>query len=156
MIESRYEWIDYPDGDPGDNLFEWEAEHVGVKIRVLVNPTMAQVRNESEYFVASLGTDIDKQDAYWQYIAPRIPEWNLSYRDEAGNEVDLPAPANRWESLLDLPFNLAMWVRMTVHLAHRSKILARLQNKRADTDLTPSTSPAPASSPESVTSGSTG
>lgn len=147
MIESRYEWVDYPESDPGDNLFEWEADHVGVKIRVLVNPTMMQVRNESEHFAASLGTDTDKQDAYWQYIGPRIPEWNLSYRDDTGNEVDLPAPAARWESMLDLPFNLGMWIRMTVHLAHRGKVLRRLQNKPEDTDSTPSISPVPASSP---------
>ena len=147
MIEARYEWIDYPDADPGDGLFAWEEEHVGVKVRVLVNPTMMQVRNESEHFVASLGTDIEKQDAYWQYIAPRIPEWNLSYRDAKGKEVNLPAPAERWESLLDLPFNLAMWIRMAVHLAHLPKIRARLQNLPATSDSTPATSPVPQSSP---------
>jgi hypothetical protein len=147
VIESRYEWISYPESDPGDGLFEWEAEHVVVKARVLVNPTMMQVRNESEYFTASLGTDIDKQDAYWQYIAPRIPEWNLQYRDKKGKVVDLPAPATDWQSLLALPFNLAMWLRMSVHLAHRSKILARLQNLAVPTDSTPETSPAPQNSP---------
>lgn len=147
MIESRYEWISYPDADPGDGLFDWEPEHVGVKVRVLVNPTMMQVRNETEHFTASLGTDVDAQDAYWQYIAPRIPEWNLQYRNDAGDVVDLTVPATDWQSLLSLPFNLAMWLRMTVHLAHRSKVLARLQNKRADTDSTRSTSPVPQSSP---------
>ena len=147
MIEPRYEWISYPAEDPGDGLFVWEAEHVGTKVRVLVNPTMMQVRNESALFTESLGTDIDKQDAYWQYIAPRIPEWNLQYLNEKGKAVDLAAPTERWESLLDLPFQLAMWIRITAHLAHVPKILARLQNLPATTDSTPSTSPVPQSSP---------
>jgi hypothetical protein len=155
MYEPRYEWVDYPDADPGDGLFTWEAEHVGTKIRVLRNPTMLQVRNEAKAFADSLGTDTDKQDAYWQYVAPRIPEWNVGYRDEAGKEADLASPAQRWESLLDLPFHLAMWVRMTVHLAHVPKLLLRLQNKHAGTDSTPSTSSAPESLPASATSVST-
>jgi hypothetical protein len=69
--------------------------------------------------------------------------------------MDLQPPAERWESLLDLPFHLAMWVRMTVHLAHVPKLLLRLQNKHAATDSTPSTSTAPESLPASATSVST-
>ena len=146
MIESRYEWVEYPADDPGDGLFEWEEQYVGFKIRVLVNATMMQVRNESEQFTASLGTDIDAQDAYWQYIAPRIVEWKGNFKED-GKKVNPPPPAQDWQVLLQLPFNLAMWIRITVHLAHRSKILARLQNLPATTDSTPSTSPVPQSSP---------
>lgn len=147
MYEPRYDWIDYPDADPGDGLFTWEAEHVGTKVRVLCNPSMLQVRNETKYFADSAGTDLEKQDAYWQYIAPRVPEWNISYRDAKGKEVDLPAPAERWESLLDLPFHLAMWIRISVHLAHIPKVLARLQNKHSTTDSIPTTSPVLENSP---------
>lgn len=142
MYEPRYDWIDYPDADPGDGLFTWEAEHVGVRVRVLCNPSMLQVRNETKYFMDSANADIEKQDAYWQYIAERIPEWNLSYQGKP-----IPPPAEGWEILLDLPFNLAMWLRISVHLAHIPKVLARLQNKPAITDSTPTTSPVLESSP---------
>jgi hypothetical protein len=159
MYEPRFEWVDYPDADPGDGLFTWDEEYVGTKIRVLRNPTMLQVRNEAKAFADSLGTDIEKQDAYWQYVAPRIPEWNVGYLGEGADGVpepmDLQPPAERWESLLDLPFHLAMWVRMTVHLAHVPKLLLRLQNKHAATDSTLSTSTAPESLPASATSVST-
>lgn len=140
MYEQRYEWVDYPDADPGDNVFTWEEEHIGTKVRILRNPSMLQVRNEGKHFAESMGADVEKQDAYWQYIAPRIPEWNIAYRDESGSETNLSAPAQNWESLLELPFHLAMWIRMTVHLAHYPKVLMRLQNKHATTDLILATS----------------
>ncbi len=133
LFEKRYDWVDYPETDPGD-VIEWNAEHVGFRVRVLSNASMSEVRHETSLFTASNGTDIDAQDEYWKYIAPRIPEWNLTVMNAKGKEVDLDPPAVNWEVLLDLPFELAMWLRVTVHWIHRPKIMRLLQEGVTTTD----------------------
>lgn len=135
IIQRFYEWIEYPVEDPGD-ILEWNPAHAGIKARVLVNPTMAEVRHESQLYQESNGTDADAQDRYWQAIAERIPEWNLQSVDAKGKPVDVPAPADGWEILMSLPFDVAMWLRQSVHWAHRGKVLALLQGQHGTTDTT--------------------
>lgn len=138
IIQRFYEWIEYPVEDPGD-ILEWNESHAGIKARVLVNPTMAEVRHESALYADSNGTDAAAQDAYWQGIAERIPEWNIQSADAKGKPVDVPAPADDWEVLLQLPFDVAMWLRQSVHWAHRGKVLTLLQGRATTTDTTPPT-----------------
>jgi hypothetical protein len=147
IYEQRYEWRAYPEAEPADLLFDWAGEHVGLEIRVLANPSGMQVRNETALYLESANADIEKQDAYWQHIAPRIVDWNLYIRNEVGEEVKMPPPAERWESLLDLPISVQMWIRLTVHMIHRPKVLTTLLNPHGATDSIPSTTPVPESSP---------
>lgn len=138
LIERYYEWIEYPTEDPGD-ILEWDAVHAGIRVKILVNPTLAEVRRETKLFADSDGTDLDSHDAYWQYVAQRIPEWNLEVADGKGKTQPLPAPAENWEILLDLPFSVAMWLRQSLHWAHRGKVLTLLQGRASTTDSTPPT-----------------
>lgn len=151
----RYDWFDYPAEDPGDGLFAWLPEHVGARVRLLANPTWAEVRAETKLFMDSLGADIDAQDAYAQHVAPRIVDWNLYVRDEGGDERKLPPPAERWESLFAIEFNLFIWMRTMIHLAHRPKMLTSSRAPAGATDSTPSITPAPPSSPAPSPSAST-
>lgn len=135
QIGKRYDWIEYPVENPGD-ILEWSQEHAGIKARILLNPTMADVRHESALYEASNGTDQEAQDAYWQGIADRIVEWNLE--TEKGKPI--PPPAKDWTIMLQLPFDVAMWLRQSVHWAHRGKVLMLLQGQPTTTD---STAPTP-------------
>lgn len=138
IIQRFYDWIEYPLEDPGD-ILEWTPAHAGIKACILLNPTMAEVRHESQLYQASNGTDAAAQDLYWQGIADRIPKWNLQSRNEKGKPVDIPAPAEDWEILMSLPFDVAMWLRQAVHWAHRGKVLTLLQGRAGTTDTTPPT-----------------
>lgn len=138
IIQRFYEWIEYPLENPGD-ILEWSQDHAGIKARILINPTMAEVRYESQLYADSNGTDADAQDAYWQGIADRIAEWNLQTVDAKGKPVDVPPPSEDWQVLLQLPFDVAMWLRQSIHWAHRSKVLALLSGHVSTSDLTPPT-----------------
>ena len=139
VYERRYEVVTYPSGDG------WQEGWGGFAARILVNPSGSELRTEQRLFAASNGTDVDAQDEYWQYIAPRIPEWNLVVRDADGAEREVPPPAERWESLLDLDFQVMIWLRMCIHVAHLPKAIARLEGKESATDAgsTDSTRPTP-------------
>lgn len=143
QFERRWEWIDYPAEDPGE-FIEWAETYAGFKMRILVNPSGSEVRNETALHVESASADLEKQDAYWQYIATRIVEWNLQVQD-GKKLIDIPAPADDWTVLLDLPFEVQMWVRETVHWAHRPKARMLLQGKLTTTASTPPTALRPAS-----------
>ena len=145
IYERRFAWVEYPATDPGSIVAEWSDQHVGFRARVLVNPSGAEVRHETSLYAASNGTDLDAQDAYWQGVAWRVPDWNLAVRQDDGSILDVPAPAARWESFLDLDFGLAMWLRDCIHWAHRGKALTALQGNAGTTDSTPSTPPSPQS-----------
>lgn len=134
IFERRHEWVEYPAENPGDWM-DWKAEHAGFKMRILTNPSGSEVRNETAMYRNSAGADLDAQDAYWQHISPRIIEWNLQTADE----VDIPAPVDGWGILLDLPFDVQMWIREAVHWAHRPKVLTMLQGLLGTTDTTPPT-----------------
>jgi hypothetical protein len=122
LFEPRYEWIEYPDGD------DWEQGWHGFKCRIRTNPSGAELRHETHLFMASNGTDIAAQDEYWQYIAPRIIEWNLAVPGDDGAAVDVPPPAEDWESMTLLPLNVAIWIRLCIHVAHTGpKALSRMQ-----------------------------
>ena len=136
LLARRYDWIEYPTEDPGD-ILEWDESHAGIKVRILVNPTMAEVRQETHLYLESNGTDQDAQDAYWQYIADRIPEWNIQAEGAKGKPVDVPPPSEDWTSLMALPFDVAMWLRQSIHWAHRGKVLTLLQGRASTTDTTP-------------------
>lgn len=135
IFEKRHEWVEYPTSDPGDIFPDWVPENAGFKARILANPSGSEVRNETQHYAASNGTDLDAQDAYWQHIAPRIVEWNLQTPDGK----DIPPPAEDWQILLDLPFDVQMWLRLTVHWTHRKKVLTSLQGRATTTDTTPPT-----------------
>ena len=123
--ERRYEVVTYPDGEG------WSPGWGGFQARILVNPSGAEVRHESQLFIASKGTDIDAQDDYWKYVARRIPEWNLVIEDETGEKVKVPPPAEDWESLLQLQFEVMIWLRMCIHTAHLPDALGKLQGRTA-------------------------
>jgi hypothetical protein len=124
LYEPFYDWIEYPTTETG--LSEWNPAHVGFRARILVNPSGSQVRAETQRYIASNGIDLQAQEEYLKYIAPRIVEWNLQVRDEAGTPVDIPPPVDNWEMLGELPFDLQMWLRSTVHWAHQKKVLMAL------------------------------
>lgn len=138
ILTKRYEWIEYPEQDPGD-ILEWDPSHAGIKVRILINPTMAEVRHETALYADSNGTDVDAQDRYWEAIAERVPEWNLQTADAKGKPVDVPPPSEDWQVLMQLPFDVAMWIRQSVHWAHRGKVLTLLQGRAGTTDTTPPT-----------------
>jgi hypothetical protein len=138
IIQRFYEEIAYPTEDPGD-ILEWNTSHAGITARILVNPTMAEVRYEAKLYEDSNGTDLDAQDAYWKGIADRITEWNLQAVDAKGKPIDIPPPSEDWTVLLALPFDVAMWLRQSVHWAHRGKVLTLLQGRAGTTDTTPPT-----------------
>jgi hypothetical protein len=144
QFEKRYEWIEYPAENPGE-FIDWDESYAGFKMRILVNPSGSEVRNETALHIDSAGPDLEKQDAYWQYIAPRITEWNLQVQAGNGKPKDVPAPADDWSVLLDLPFEVQMWVRETVHWAHRPKARMLLQGKHGTTASTQPTALRPAS-----------
>lgn len=140
LFEPRYEWVEYPDGEL------WEPGWHGFKARIRTNPSGAELRHETHLFQASNGSDPQTHDEYWQYIAPRIIEWNLTIRDADGNEADVPPPVERWESMLDLPLNVAVWLRLCIHTAHLGpKALLRMQGQTlpADAGTTDTTQPTP-------------
>lgn len=160
IYRRRFEWIEYPAEDPGNLLYVWNAEHAGFRARVLVNPTGAELREETKLFVDSNNSDIDAHDAYWQAVAYRVSEWNLAFEDQDGAVTDVPAPAQRWESFLDIEIDLAMWLRTAIHWAHRGKVWEALQrpilpDAVGTTDTTPKAETAPSNLQTPSTSDST-
>lgn len=130
LFEPRYEWVEYPDGEG------WEPGWHGFKARIRTNPSGAELRHEQHLFDASQGTDAQAQNEYMQYIAPRIVEWNLAVPGDDGKPIDIPAPAERWESLFDLHMNVLIWLRLCVHGAHLGpKVLDRMQGKTLPDDV---------------------
>lgn len=160
IYRRRYEWIEYPAEDPGNNLYEWNGEHTGFRARVLVNPNGAELREETKLFALSNNSDLVAQDAYWQAVAYRVPEWNIAVEDEDGTVQDIPAPGADWQSFLAIELDLAIWIRIAIHWAHRGKVLEALQrpilpDDAGTTDLTPSTSDVPQNSQTPPDSNST-
>jgi hypothetical protein len=139
LFAPRYEWVEYPDGDG------WEPGWFGFKARIRVNPNGAELHHENKLFFASNGTDEQAQREYWQFVAPRVVEWNLATPGEDGEPVDVPPPAERWESLYEIPFSVMIWLRLCIHNAHKGpKALAALQGmtlpaEPTTTDTTPVT-----------------
>ena len=145
LYERRHETVTYPDGDG------WVPEFAGFTARILANPNGGELRHETKLYEASNGTDLEAQDAYWQYVAPRVVDWSYQYRDDAGDVVTPPPPAERWESFLDLPLGIAIWLRQCIHLAHVPKALEILEGRVSQIDAGPQalTPPTPLSPPKS-------
>lgn len=125
IYEPRYDVVTYPTGEgwvPGWGTFQ---------ARILVNPSGAQRHTEEQLYDASNGTDRDTHDAYFTYIAPRIPEWNLVIRDESGAEAIIPPPAENWRSFYALEFPVMIWLRVCIHTAHSPESLGKLQGQTA-------------------------
>lgn len=147
VYERRYETVTYP-SDEG-----WAEGWGGFQAQIMVNPSGSELRKETELYLASNGTDLEAQDAYWQYVAPRVIAWNVKVQDDAGNTVALPPPAERWESFLDIDFSVMIWLRMCIHTAHLPDRLGKFQGKKpttaTDAGNTDSTPPTPIPLPNS-------
>lgn len=88
-IGHRYEWRDFPTEPIG----EWapHPDYAGVRVKLLVNPTGAEHRDEVK---ARAGSN----DEYLEHIAPRIVAWNLTN----GGEPVIP-PAQDASVLMQIP-----------------------------------------------------
>lgn len=151
IYRRRFEWIEYPDADPGNDLYDWNPDHAGFRARVLVNPNGAELREETKLFIASNSAVAEEQDLYWQGVAYRIPEWNLAIERDDGEIADVPPPADDWQSFLLIELDLAIWLRTAMHWAHRKKVLTALQkpispDDAGTSDTTQSTESAPSNS----------
>lgn len=158
VFEKRYELITYPEGSG------WAEGWGGFAARILVNPSGAELRHETKLFVEYQKGGAADEDAYWQYVAPRIPEWNLVIRDADGNEQEIPPPAAEYESVYQLEPSVIAWLALTIHAAHKGpKVLAAMQGIRTvspteptTTDTTPPTNLSLLNSPPPAASSSTG
>jgi hypothetical protein len=142
VFEKRYETVTYPDAEG------WAEGWGGFAARVLVNPSGAELRHETKLFVEYRNGGAEAEDAYWQYVAPRIPEWNLELRQEDGGTLAIAPPAEKWESIYEVEPSVIAWLALVIHTAHLPNARARMQgiteaspNDAGISDTTPPTNP---------------
>lgn len=124
VYERRFDTVTYPSDDG------WAEGWGGFQARIMVNPSGSELRTETELYLASNGIDLDAQDRYWQYVAPRVVEWNLELREADGSTRAVPPPAEDWQAFLELDFGVMIWLRMCIHTAHMPDRLGKLQGQK--------------------------
>lgn len=139
VFEPRYETVTYPDGP--DAAEGW----AGFSARILCNPTGAQLRGAQRAFqVYREAATADAEDAFWQYIAPRIVEWNYEQRLPNGKTETKPPPAENWENVYELEPTVWVWLALQILTVHVPKASALVEgpdspNGVGNTDSIPPT-----------------
>lgn len=159
IYRKRYEWIEYPT-EKG-----WNLAYAGFRAKVLVNANGLELHEETKLFMASesarpVDTDdptdsaelaaqelYDAQEAYFRYVADRVPEWNYQAETVEGDIKAVPAPGespDNWKAFYLLEWPLCIWLRSAIHYAHLPKAWAGLGgevsvNGAGSTDSTPTT-----------------
>lgn len=112
----------------------WNPECAGFRAHILANPVVRDISEEDALYTAM---EDDALDAYWQGIADRVPEWNYQMENSDGVVAVVPAPGERpakidgsnWQAFWLLPMELAIWLRESIHRAHRPGWLDLMQGK---------------------------
>lgn len=125
IVERRYATITYDEPNPEG----W----AGFQVRVLSNPTGAEQHYASTLFrayvdaIRKANPDADGyavESEFWQYMAPRIVEWNYERRQPDGSTVVYPPPCENWEVVRELEPAVIVWLAAQVMVAHLPKVTA--------------------------------
>jgi hypothetical protein len=142
----HYEVITYPSDVEGTE--GWG----GFQARIMVNPSGAERRHASRLFAAyaTKGAKVEAEDAYWQYVAPWVVEWNFEVEQPDGSTFVYPPPAENWEAVYDLEPVVMMWLAFQIQIAYLPKAKAQTEaDSASDAGPTDSTPPTPLPRPNS-------
>lgn len=147
LYPRRYEVFTYPTGEP------WLDGWGGFQLRIMVNPTGLELHHERALYETYLAEKTrEAEGAYWQYVAERIPEWNLEFSLADGSTRTVPPPAENWESIYELDPIVMGWVSVAIRTAHLPKARARIQGQDLEIDAgtLDTTPPTPLRPPKSA------
>ncbi len=123
-----YEWREYPTEPAEGAIFVPNPHYAGFRVKLLVNPTKGEVRQEQQTF-QSLGEGAATEEDWYRVVAPRVVAWSLMGEDIDGNETPVPAPGehpDNWVAFDMLSPDVVTWLVTEIKTAHVPKRLPSL------------------------------
>ena len=124
VYEPRYTEVYFEQGD-SFAVEGWD----GFGARIQSNPTGAERHHAQRLWRAAIDEKTtEAEQAFWDYVAPRIVEWNLEKRQPDGSTQTYPAPAEDAGIIMreiEDP-RLRIWLALAVQTAHQPEGLGQL------------------------------
>ena len=156
-IPPKYEWLEFDREEANEGLF------TPLRARVRVNPTYAEVQEETALFRALGEAELAAREHageakyaqreaaaranYLTYLAPWVAEWNVqAERQDTGELAGVPAPADVGPGAFELlPSRTLTWLCLTIRGAYLGgELRSKLSRRPAPTASTSDSATPPA------------
>ena len=142
VFERHYETITFAFTEDMDARLQlWD----GFQARILANPIGAELHESQSLFNAYFKTDKTREaeEAFWQYMAARVVEWNLEMRQPDGSTIVHPAPCENWKNIYLVEPTIMAWLALQLMISHipRPKASTAAQDSETAAGITATTPP---------------